>query len=430
MGALKNLYKDLRSVLAAPLRRKAFSPWVINMVKRLVALSSHAFPWRATYLMTLKALDQVAEAYLHQRPVVWHNVFFPTEILYGLKVIPFAPEAASALAVGLGLASEAFKMGSAHWVATDICSFHRLATGLDLAGYFPAPDAVVCTSHLCDIAPHSLAWSSARYGKPFYLLDVPQGSKPEDASYVARQLKNIFYSLARDLGLSPDMEALRVAMERSNEARRLLLEIKAIRRQKPAIIRGEEAHGFLYLMLTSWGADFTKEVYQELLEELEARRREGKWAVPREKFRLLWLHLRPYYPTEIFKILEEEGGAVVVFEEMHHVYWEELDVDRPFYSLALKVLGHQGLGFMERRVRTILDMVQEFHAQGVIHFAHWGCRQSTAGIRLLQDALRQENKAFLNLDGDCVDQEKYARGGVRTRLEAFLELLAAGRVLS
>ncbi|MCG0277166.1 MAG: 2-hydroxyacyl-CoA dehydratase family protein [Thermanaeromonas sp.] len=397
-------------------------------MKHLVALSSRAFPWRATYLMVLKALDQVAEAYLRRRPVVWHNVFFPTEILYGLRVVPFAPEAASALAVGLGLASEALNAASAHWVATDICSFHRLAAGLDLAGYFPTPDAVVCTSHLCDIAPQSLAWSADRHGKPFYLLDVPQRAKAEDATYVARQLKYIFYSLARDLGLSPDMEALKAAIGRSNEARRLLLEINADRQKLPAVIRGEEAHGFLYLMLTGWGADFTEEVYRELLEELKTRRREKKWAASREKFRLLWLHLRPYYPTEIFKILEEESGAIVVFEEMHHVYWEELDLDRPFYSLALKVLGHQGLSFMERRIQTILDMVREFNAQGVIHFAHWGCRQSTAGIRLLQEALRRENTAFLNLDGDCIDREKYAGGGVRTRLEAFLELLAASRL--
>lgn len=426
---MKELYKSLRSALAVPLRRRAFSPWVINLVKHLIAISPHAFPWGATHLMVLKVLDQVAAAYLRKRPVVWHNVFFPTEILYGLRVIPFAPEAASTLAVGLGLASEAFQVGSTHWVGTDICSFHRLAIGLDLAGYFPSPDAVVCTSHLCDIAPHSLAWSSARHGKPFYLLDVPLGGGPGEASFVARQLKHIFFSLARDLKVSPDIEALRMAIERSNEARRLLFKIKEIRREPPAVIRGEEAHGFLYLMLTSWGATFTAEVYQEWLEELKNRQKEKRWAIPQERFRLLWLHLRPYYPTEIFKILEEEGGAVVVFEEMHHVYWEELDAKRPFYSLALKVLGHQGLGFLDRRIKVILDMVREFKAQGVIHFAHWGCRQSTAGIRVLQEALRREGVAFLNLDGDCVDREKYAGGSVRTRLEAFLELLAAGKVL-
>lgn len=419
-----DLYQKLRSALAEPLRRRALhSPWVIKIVKQIIASSRRPFPWEATRQLVLRALDQAADAYLKRGPVVWHNVFFPAELLFGLGVIPFAPEAAAAVAVGLGLADEAFRVAESHWFSSEACSFHRLALGCELAGYFPRPDAVVCSSHLCDIAPQSLAYTASRLQRPYYLLDVPQQDGVAETAYVARQLKNIFFSLAEHCQLKPDIDRLKSALVYSNKAREGLLRIAEIRRQPPAVIRGDEAQGFVYLMLTSFGAPFAGEIYDQLYTELHNCRRQQKWAVPLERARLLWLHLRPYYPNEVFRILEEGGGAVVVFEEMNYVYWEELDPARPFFSLARKVLSHQGLGPMERRVRAILQMVEDYKADGVIHFAHWGCRQSTAGLLLLREALRKAGVAFLNLDGDCVDGQKYTEGAVRTRLEGFLELL-------
>ncbi|GFN21896.1 2-hydroxyacyl-CoA dehydratase subunit D [Thermanaeromonas sp. C210] len=419
-----DLYPKLRSVLAEPLKRRALhSPLVVKLVRQIISAQKRAFPWEASHRLALKAIDQAADAFLRRGPVVWHNVFFPSELLYGLGVVPFAPEAAAAVAVGLGLVDEAFRAADGRWFGSDGCSFHRLALGCELAGYFPRPDAVVCTSHLCDIAPQSLALTAARHERPFHLVDVPRRAGVSEAHYVARQLKGIFFSLAEELGLKPDMARLEAALRRSNEAREGLLRVSRLRREAPAVIRGEEAHGFLYLMLTSFGSPWAAGVYDKWYEELRYRREQGDWAVPREKVRLLWLHLRPYYANDIFKILEREGGAVVVFEEMNHVYWEELDPRHPFFSLARKVLSHHGLGPLERRIGALMQMVEDFRTQGVVHFAHWGCRQSTAGVALLQQALREQGIAFLNLDGDCVDRQKYAPGAVRTRLEGFLELL-------
>ncbi|HBT47632.1 MAG TPA: hypothetical protein DEA73_07135 [Peptococcaceae bacterium] len=419
-----DLYPKLRSALAEPLKRRALhSPLVIKLVRQILSAQKRAFPWEASHLLALKAIDQAADAFLGRGPVVWHNVFFPTELLYGLGVVPFAPEAAAAAAVGLGLVDEAFRAADGRWFGTDGCSFHRLALGCEVAGYFPRPQAVVCTSHLCDIAPQSLALTAARHDIPFHLLDVPQRAGPEETRYVARQLKEMFFSLAEGLRKEPDTERLAEALRRSNEAREGLLRVSRLRREPPAVIRGDEAHGFLYIMLTSFGSPWAAVVYDKWYEELKRRREQGRWAVPREKIRLLWLHLRPYYANDIFKILEHEGGAVVVFEEMNHVYWDELDPRHPFLSLARKVLSHHGLGPLEGRLGAVKGMVEDFGVQGVVHFAHWGCRQSTAGAALIQQALREQGIAFLNLDGDCVDRQKYAPGAVRTRLEGFLELL-------
>ncbi|WP_406676539.1 2-hydroxyacyl-CoA dehydratase subunit D [Moorella sp. ACPs] len=419
-----DIYQLLRSYLESTLRQRALkSPWTYRLLKQAAAAQKRHYPWQAAHRLLLNTIDQAAAAFLQKRPVIWHNVFFPTEVLYGLGAVPFAPEAAAVVATGLGIAGRALQRAEGDWVSSEACSFHRLAHGCDREGYFPPPAAVVCSSHLCDTAPQSLAATAAYHGVPFYLLDVPHQQDAAALEYVARQLKSITFSLAETLNLEWDGDRFQEALVNSNAARERLLAINRLRQQRPACIRGEEAHSFIYLILAGFGASTSVEVYGELLTELAQRYRDQRRAVPEEKARLVWLHLRPYYPNAIFQILEQEAGAVVVCEEMNYVYWEPLDPERPFYSLARKVLSHHGLGPMTRRIEAILAMVDAYQAGGVIHFAHWGCRQSTAGLRLLQDALRERGIPFLNLEGDCVDQSKYAPGAVRTRLEGFLEML-------
>ncbi|MGI6284494.1 2-hydroxyacyl-CoA dehydratase family protein [Neomoorella humiferrea] len=419
-----DIYQLLRSYLETALRQRALkSPWTYRVLRQAVAARRKSFSWQAAHSLLLHTIDQAAAAFLQKGPVIWHNVFFPTEVLYGLGVIPFAPEAAAVAATGLGIAAKALQQAEGDWVSGETCTFHRLAYGCDRLGYFPRPSGVVCSSHLCDTAPQSLAAAAAYHGVPFYLLDVPHQQDAAALSYVARQLKTITFSMVESLNLTWDEGRLQQALVNSNAARERLMAINNLRQKRPACIRGEEAHSFIYLMLAGFGAAATVAVYEELLNELERSYRKNEPAVPEEKARVVWLHLKPYYPNEIFQILEQEAGIIIVCEEMNHVYWEPLEPERPFYSLARKVLSHHGLGPISRRIEAVLAMTESYKADGVIHFAHWGCRQSAGAIRLLQEALREKGISFLNLEGDCIDQSKYAPGAVRTRLEGFIEML-------
>ena len=60
---------------------------------------------------------------------------------------------------------------------------------------------------------------------------------------------------------------------------------------------------------------------------------------------------------------------------------------------------------------------------GVIHFSHWGCRQSNGGVRLIKDTVMEYGIPFLNLDGDCIDERNYSKGQYLTRLEGFMEII-------
>lgn len=420
-----DLYQEIRNRLEGPVRRRVLkSPLTYRILEVLVAgQGKDQFPWQATRLMLKYALGQTAEAYEGRRPVVWHSVFFPAELLLGLGLVPFAPEVAAAVAAGVGVAPETLSRSERNWYASDGCSFHRCAIGCAEADYLPWPGAVVSSSHLCDGAPKMLEHAARQYGVEDYLLDVPHELTPAAEEYVADQLAAMAGRLARTFGTGMEQNRLARTLRYSNQAREYLIKVNDLRRLAPAPIRGDHALGFVYLMFTGFGSLEAVNVYRSLHREVSDRVRRGTGAVPGERFRLLWLHLKPYYPNTLFDLLENELGAVVAFDEMSHVYWEPLDPDRPYRSLARKVLSHHALGPMERRISAILRLVEEYGVHGVVHFSHWGCRQSTGGLQLLRDALKRKDIPFLNLDGDCVDGRNYFEGQIRTRLEGFVEML-------
>ena len=67
--------------------------------------------------------------------------------------------------------------------------------------------------------------------------------------------------------------------------------------------------------------------------------------------------------------------------------------------------------------------MEELHADAVIHFCHWGCKQSARGVMLLKEEMRKRGVPMLILDGDAMDRRNSHDGQIKTRLEAFLELL-------
>ena len=80
-------------------------------------------------------------------------------------------------------------------------------------------------------------------------------------------------------------------------------------------------------------------------------------------------------------------------------------------------------GPFEYKVNAIESMVKELNPDAVINFCHWGCKQASGGNMLLKDSMNKLNIPMLTLDGDAVDRRNSHDGQIKTRLEAFLELI-------
>jgi len=360
--------------------------------------------------------------------VVWGNVFAPFEMLYGLDVVPCHPETLAALAAKIGFSREAITRAESCGYSSDVCSFYRCAVGLDIENLLPRPDVIVSTSYLCDGAVKFFHNISRLYGCEYYLLDVPYHNTEKARKYLASQLKELalFISDRQGRPFNPDrlVEALRL----SNEAREYVLRINELRRVVPCPLSGSDALGYVLDMeFFGFGSEAGVRFFKTLYQELKAKADSGRGAVDEERHRLLWLHqIRPYYPNKIISHLEEMGASVC-FGEVNHVYWEPLDVDNPFESLAAKIISNPGGGPLERRSNLTLELAERYGVNGVIHFSHWGCRQSCGGEYIVRDLMQKQGIPVLILNGDGADCRNYSEEQTKLRLDAFLEMLEARR---
>jgi len=117
------------------------------------------------------------------RPAVWVNLFFPSELIWGLGLVPFYPEMGAGIGAGLGMSPTGLEQSEALGYSVDLCTFNRSAAGLRAAGFYPRADAYVSTSNLCDVTGQLLANVVHEEGCSFVLLDVPQSPDESSLAY-------------------------------------------------------------------------------------------------------------------------------------------------------------------------------------------------------------------------------------------------------
>jgi len=360
-----------------------------------------------------------------KKKVVWMSAFTPVELAYAMDAVPLLPEIVAALVSYLGWAPRVMAGGNAV-LSTDVCSFYRCALGLALEDYLPPPDIVVSSSHLCDGANKFFSYLAKRYGCPHLLLDIPYYGGEQAKEYVMEQVHTLMRAMEQVLGKRASRERLSQVISLSNQARNWHQRVNRTRMAKPSPFPGSEGLSYVAGMgFWSPGSDWGVRFFSSLAVDLAERVKDRKGYLPQERHRVIWLHhIRPYYQNDIFELLSHLGVAVC-FEEANYLYWPPLDPFRPVEALAKKLLSNVWAGPLDRRIAAVKSMVSDYKADGVIHFSHWGCRQSCGGASIIGDVLKTQNIPYMILHGDGADPDNYFPGQTRTRLQAFVEILSA-----
>ncbi len=367
--------------------------------------------------LNLKAIQQ-------EKPITLTTILSPSEILYALDLIPICAETTASFLASFGLGDDFLTIAEKHFHSPETCSFLRCATGAVMDNLFPQPAAVIATTHLCDAGAKMISYASQVYDCEYFLIDIPQEKSEEAIDYVARQLEEMAQRLSELTGRKLSKEKLAKAIERSNEARRYALQANELRQSIPAPMRGSEALSYLYLPGIGFGSNETVEIYRKMAAELERRVAKKFSPLEEERHRLLWLHVKPYFPNRLFRYLEKEKKASIAFEEVNHIFWPELDPEQPFRSVAQKLNANLFQGPIDSYIELLLNLVEKYKVDGVVHYAHWGCRWNYGRMPNVKEALQAKGIPFLRLDLDSISSRDYFEGQLNSRIDTFLDMLS------
>jgi predicted CoA-substrate-specific enzyme activase len=226
-------------------------------------------------------------------PLVWRNLFYPSEILNALGVRTLTLETYAALRARNGkMVRKMFDRAARKGFAAETCSFLRVLEGDDA---LPKPDFIVGTSEPCQQGERVLADLVSDVGRldRYHLLHTPLRRDDHSIENIAAGLEASVAHMERSLGIRLDPARLREACILSNQARELAIQCNDLRMTSPPLVRGSEAVLFAIMFSQLWGKPDLVTLQRTMLEELWT----AKDAVERQvgiddTHRLLWLHPR------------------------------------------------------------------------------------------------------------------------------------------
>ncbi len=415
---LKEKVKDI--LLNRPDPKKISRGALVTMLQTFLQ-PARCFGTRSEKRFSLAAYRHGSKFFKGGRSV-FTSLFTPIEIIYAFDFLPFPLEPLGALAASFGIATQLLEETEKRWLSSDFCSFHRAFLGACTLGLLPRPLFLMATSHACDGTMKSFSQVAHLVSKPLFFIDVPYGDQKEAVEYAAVQVQESVSEIESITGRRLRKEMLAKSFDYSNKMTALLSTIQDVRKASPPVVYGSETLNLLMVWAMFAGNRLGVRILESYRDEIQARIKRGFQDIAVGK-RVLWLHLRPYFSGSIMSMLEEEFGAVIVAEEVNTPVKEYLEISNPWESIARKLLGQIWSGSIENRLKNIGRIIESHGIDGVVHFSHWGCRQSNGAVRMIRDTVAGYGIPFLELDGDCVDPRNYSEGQYRTRIEAFFEIM-------
>ncbi len=382
------------------------------------------------YQLLAEYYNRVLNAQEEGKFLAAHTVFFPTEVLYAMDIVPMHTEMTTWLvALFLKEQAELLSAGAELGLVSEICSPHRGVAGAFALGALPRPDAMLWSNLICD--------NTAKCGEllmeindcPGFFLDNPFQGSEDEMSYLTGELEEMIHFLEEKSGHKMDWDKLAEIVARMDEEIELFREVCELRRAVPSPLPTES---FLELLSVDYlfpGQPEATEYLKTLRQELTEMVSEGKGAVSPERFRLMTLFVPPMYLMGFLGRISQEYGAVSVVEPLFTRWLEgRLDPARPLESVVKKSYlipeRHSMYGPLgQQALKDIVDSAEQYKVDGAVYWAFMGCRHTCATIKLFKDILSEIDVPVLTLDCDIVDPTINSEEEIREKLEQFFELL-------
>jgi len=371
----------------------------------------------------------------HRGPVAWVTSGAPIEHLKALGYYLMYPENHAAVCGIRRTAAERCADAEEHGFSRDLCSYARTDIGSALSGNtpvgrLPRPDVLVCCTNICQTV---LGWYQVlarHFQAPLVLVDTPflyREATPQALAFVQRQILENLPVLERVAGRTLSPKRLERVMALSKEAVELWMQVLDRGRHRPTPITAFDEFIHMAPVVEMRGDSSTVEYYRALLKELDARIANGIGALKQERKRLLWDNLPIWFKIRQLSEQLAAHGATLVASTYTNAWGELaalLDPAHPLESMA-RVYLHPILNRSTGdKLATMKRMVRDYSCDGVILHSDRSCKPYSIGQVDQRERLHRElGVPALLLEADHNDPRAFSDEQVRTRVEAFLEML-------
>ncbi|NFA58997.1 2-hydroxyacyl-CoA dehydratase family protein [Clostridium sporogenes] len=376
---------------------------------------NHKLPSSLQYLEKI-CMKFILEPLKYPKQSAMVNLFAPCEFLHALNIYPMFVEGTASYLSGTKCEDAFIDYAEKMNIPETLCSYHKTFIGAAESNILPKPRFSVTTTMACDANINTFRHVSNYFGIDLYIIDIPYEYSKDGEEYVVSQLHEMVEMIQDIMKVKLNEDELKRVLHTENLSRKYQLKyMKELSiRYFPNTLTLE-----MYKLFTShiaMGRPETLEFYKRLYEDiLTYDKCECK--------KFLWVHLLPFYQETLKKYFNNNKDMQLLACDLSFDYLEKLDVNNPYNAIAKKLILNHFNGPQLRRANSILHTAKTLNADAVINFCHWGCKQSNGGSMLLKKLMDKNNIPYLSIDGDGVDRRNSHDGQLRTRLEAFFEIL-------
>ena len=364
-------------------------------------------------------MSLVADSLSREGSYVWGNIFAPCELMQCFGLHTLSIECLSCYMSGYHLEDYFIDYAQNIGIAPTLCSYHKTFVGGVESKVVKKPEYAVTTSLSCDGNLNTFRYLEKKAHVPFTFLDVPYSDDKESIAYLADQLRAFTKVLEERTDKTFQEEKLQKILRTENETRRELK--KFFEYQKNYYYPGELI-SHLYMMMGMHLLIGTEE-FLDLIRFMNEEIQQGE---PFTGKKILWIHLLPFYQESLKEYFNSNRDYQIIASDIILDFMDELDTEHPFEALAGKIIKNLYNGSYAHKAEMIGQLADRLKPVAVIHFCHWGCKQASGGSILLKEKMQKMNIPMLILDGDGIDKRNSHDGQIKTRLEAFLELIGTG----
>ena len=309
------------------------------------------------------------------------------------------------------------------YLPSNFCSYLRHITDRALKGELKGIEAIVF-SHSCDGARRTFDVFDQYIGDiPVQFIDVPKSSDEVSISYFREQLVLLKTFLEKLSGEDISEDSIKHSIERYSRNRALLRKVYRLNPHQNIL----SASDFMSLLELNMAVpkEQANAILEQVCTEYETAHSAHQSREKRERVRV-FISGNMFDSLPLLDFIEECGGAIVGDDFCFGGRYGQLEMteeDDPLTMLAKGYLGKVPCGRMQNnrdRFEYILQEMERSNAQGVIYTSLKFCDHFLVDYPVLKKLLDARGIPSLFLEGEYYS---FASGQVKTRVEAFLEML-------